>query len=75
MTLQEALATYKKVNRKNNSGWYQYFPAKMGPHKDLVDCSYFVIDEEDGYDPFFSTSMDLYPEDIFSNDWGFYEKK
>lgn len=69
MNLKEAILTYKKVRRphwdENDS--FQYFKAKTGPYKELVDCDYLVL-QESGVESF-STSIDLYPEDILSEDY------
>ncbi len=69
MTLQEALNTHKEVRRPSRYAGVQLYKAGTGPHKDLVDCSYFVIREFDETEAYFSTSLDLYPEDIFASDW------
>lgn len=71
MTLEEALRTNKKVTR-NSDGWIQYFEGKTGPFSYLVDCSYFVI-HEDNVNEYFTTSLDLYPEDIFASDWRLFD--
>jgi len=70
MKIQEALQTFKNVKRSKYTGCaVRYFRGKEGPHADLVDCSYFMI-KEDGDDSwYFSTSIDLYPEDILADDW------
>ena len=68
MTLKEAMLTGKFSYRRSwlDSG-FTYYQPKTGPHKDLVDCDYFVI-KEDG-EEYFSTSIDLYPEDILAEDY------
>lgn len=62
------MLSHKFVFRPNwlDSG-FTYYLANTGPHKDLVDCDYFVI-KEDG-EEFFSTSIDLYPEDLLAEDY------
>lgn len=69
MTLQEALGTNKKVARKGSDLWVQYFNPGTGPHKTLVGCSYFVTWDADLKELIFTTSIDLYPEEIFADDW------
>lgn len=69
MTLIEALKTNQKVHRPHwgHDHYFQYFLPKTGPHADLVDCDYFVHTES-GYEEF-STSIDLYPQDIMAEDY------
>lgn len=68
MTIQEAINSLKPFSRPNWEGnRIQYFLPKTGPHQELVDCNYFVI-TEDGQS-YFSTSIDLYPEDLLASDY------
>ncbi len=70
--LQQAIKSKKKFQRSHwDSQYIQYFEAKTGPHKDLVDCDYFII--YNGEIQEFSTSIDLYPEDIFAIDYILFE--
>lgn len=68
MNLKQAMLTHKRVTRASTQGSdFQYFKPATGPHKNLVSCDYFVIYDID--DEYFSTSLDLYPEDILAYDW------
>lgn len=69
MNLKEALLTFKKVSRPHwgDKEYFQYFQTKTGPHKHLVDCDYFILTESG--EEFFSTSIDLYPEDLLADDY------
>lgn len=70
MKLEDALKTGKPIKRTHHSNAVvQYFEPKTGPHSDLVDCSYFIVCEDDDNEWYFTTSLDLYPEDIFSDEW------
>lgn len=70
MNIIEAIKTSKKVRRSNDySGYVQYFTAGTGLSTSLVDCDYFMIEEEGTNEAYFSTSLDLYPEDILADDW------
>lgn len=78
MTIQEALKTGKAVVRPNRQNIVAILhKAGTGPNFDLVDCDYFLINELDHEDKlcqwYFSTSLDLYPEDLFADDWEIYE--
>jgi hypothetical protein len=68
MNIQEALLTHKKVKRPSWDNYFIYYQAKTGPFKKLVDCDYFVYYEE-GSEPMFSTSIDLYADDLLANDF------
>jgi hypothetical protein len=63
MKLAEAMTSMKPFKRKRSSDWSQWYLGGTGPHKDLVDCDYFV------HGGLFSTSIDLYAEDILTDDW------
>ncbi len=67
MTIQEALLTYKYFKRPMWDHKVCYFKAKTGPFHDLVDCDYFVTNE-DGEDRF-TTSLDVYGEEILATDY------
>ena len=69
MKLEEALKTGKKIRRKCEPHYdtIRWCKSETGPHKDLVGCSYFMI--SDCFGEQFSTSLDLYPNDIFADDW------
>lgn len=70
MTIQEAIKSGKKFTRKNQEGgWGCYYNQSTGPFDDLVDCDYFVFCEDNII--VFSTSIDLYAEDILADDWEF----
>ena len=72
MTIQEAVQSNREVTLNGESS-FQYFEAGTGPHKTLVDCSYFVLKDYLDDEPYFSTSIDLYPEDLLSDKWRFVE--
>lgn len=65
MTIQEAIKTKKPFRIKGKDGWEisQWFEGGKGPFKNLVDCDYFTHDGE------FSTSIDLYADQVLSNEW------
>jgi hypothetical protein len=70
MKLEEALKTNKPIKRPNHiNAIVQYFDAGTGPYCDLVGCSYFVVCDDGDNDWYFVTSLDLYPEDIFADNW------
>lgn len=68
VTLQEAMKSKKPFKNKNSDEYIVFQEAKTGSFKDLVDCSYFIIDCL-GDHPYFSTSLDLYYEEILSDEW------
>lgn len=63
MTLIEAIKSLKPFKRPHSEEWSCWYLPWTGPFKDLVNCSYFTHDGE------FSTSIDLYAEDIAANDY------
>lgn len=64
MTLQEAIKSGKPFRRSGQDEVCQYFKAGEGPYADKgLKSDYFLIDGE------FSTSLDLYQEDILATDW------
>lgn len=70
MNLLEALKTNKKIRRSSKvHGYWQLHPAGTGPFSDMVNCSYFTYMEEDDNDEYYTTSIDLYPEDLLAEDW------
>lgn len=76
MTLIEALKTNKPIKRpKHINPVIQYFEPNTGPDSDLVTCDYFRLREDGDNVWYFSTSVDLYPEDLFATDWSVYEAK
>lgn len=68
MTIQEALKTHQPVKRPSWDNFVCYFRPKTGPFKDLVDCDYFVY-YENGLEPMFTTSIDLYGEELLATDY------
>jgi hypothetical protein len=74
MKLQEAITSLKPFKRKDSSEWSQWYLGGTGPHKDLVDCDYFVHDFQ-VHGGSFSTSIDLYASDILADDWVILEDK
>ena len=74
MKLEEALKTNKKIIRKSdpNGSVIQWCKKDTDKYKGLVACSYFILNE-DGKE-FFSTSVDLYPNELFADDWEVLEK-
>lgn len=66
MTLTQAMQTNLWVKRPQGEA-FCYFKAGTGPFTHLVHCDYFVLRE--GSEESFSTSIDLYPEDIFASDY------
>ena len=69
-SLKEAILSYKPFKRKHGDLYSQYFKAKTGPFKDLVECDYFSHEfESDPSKGIFSTSIDLYASDIFEEDY------
>lgn len=72
MTLIEAMLSLKPFRRPDSLDASQYFLPNTGPYKDLVSCDYFVnysnINEKD-MDMDFSTSIDLYHDDITADDY------
>lgn len=71
MTIIQAMTNHlnQKITRPSWSGdYFVYYAPKTGPFQDLVDCDYFVF-YEDGLEPNFSTSIDLYPEDLMAQDY------
>ena len=80
MNIQEALKSGKKFKRPHMTNWsYQYFYPETGPYKDLVSCDYMVEylfeDDPQSVERVFSTSLDLYPEDILADDWIFCDQE
>lgn len=76
MTLREVLKSGRKFKRPHMEDWsYQYFQPETGPYKDLVSCDYMVEYMFEGdpksFEKNFSTSLDLYPEDVLAEDWFF----
>lgn len=72
MKLIEAMLSLKTFKRPHSLQAAQYFLAKTGPYKDLVSCDYFVIYsnvDTKNIEVNFSTSLDLYPEDILADDY------
>jgi hypothetical protein len=67
MTIQEALHLNKYVKRPHWDSSFCHFQEGTGPFKDLVGCNYIVFIEDDLCQ--FSTSIDLYPEDIIATDY------
>lgn len=68
MKIQEALKTNKPIKRSNHiNAVIQYYEANTGPNAELVTCSYFMVCDDNEW--YFTTSLDLYPEDIFADDW------
>lgn len=69
MTLKEVLLTHKPFTRPH---WEDksicYYAPGTGPFKTLVTCDYFVV-YESGCEPFFSTSLDLYGDEILAEDY------
>ena len=63
MTLQEVLKTKKRFKKQVEDDWIEYYENREGPYGSLVDCGYFVLEGD------FSTSLDLYREDILAEDW------
>ena len=75
MKLQDALKTNKYVARKSNQYGtnVKWCKSKTDKFKELVGCSYFIYIEDN--EEHFSTSLDLYPGDIFADDWIIIEEK
>ena len=72
MTLIEAMFSLKPFRRPHSLDAAQYFLPSTGPYKDLVSCDYFVIYYNINHkdmDMDFSTSIDLYPDDITADDY------
>lgn len=67
MTIQDALKLNKYVKRPHWDSSFCHFQGGTGPFKELVGCNYIVV-IEDGIANF-STSIDLYPEDILATDY------
>lgn len=69
MTLIEAIDSLKPFSRPHwgKDTHIQYCLPNTGPYKDTVDCDYFVVTEDSISS--FSTSLDLYPEDIKASDY------
>lgn len=67
MTIQEAIKSGKKFKRPKHDEASQYFESGTGPYSNDVGCDYFVFGE--GSLAMFSTSIDLYAEDILADDW------
>ena len=67
MTLKEALLSHKKFKRPQWDYWSCYYAPGTGPYKNLVVCSYFVIYQEP--EDMFSTSMDMYGEEVLAEDY------
>jgi len=68
MNLHEAMRTHKYFKRPHwDLSKICWFNAQTGPYSELVSCDYFVIYEY-GIETF-STSLDLYAEDILANDY------
>jgi len=65
MTLIEAIQSGKSFRRPHQfqEDESQWFEAGTGPYKDLVACDYFTHGGE------FSTSIDLYYDDIIADDY------
>lgn len=72
MTLIEAMKTNKYFKRPHWTDSICYFEPKTGPQKNLVDCDYFIVKEDSVEE--FSTSLDLYPEDISASDYELVEE-
>jgi hypothetical protein len=66
MNIQEAIKS-KKWFTRNGQTFSRYYEAGTGPKKDLVSCDYFMHKEDT--EEYFSTSIDLYPEDIVTSDY------
>lgn len=70
MTLSEAMFSLRPFRRPHSLDAIQYFLPSTGPYKDLVSCDYFVVYYNNKHEDMeFSTSIDLYPEDIIANDY------
>lgn len=71
MKLEAALKSHTYVKRQHWDSCFCYYEAGTGPYSKegsgLVDCDYFVF-IEDGIKTF-STSIDLYAEDIMADDY------
>lgn len=67
MTLQEAIKSEKPFKHKNSEEFIKFQKPNTGKYKDIVSCSYFIIDFFG--DDYMSTSLDLYPEEICSLEW------
>lgn len=69
MKLAEAMLSLKPFKRPHSLNHVQYFMPGTGPHKSLVSCDYFVFHYDGSSEGEFSTSIDLYPEDITADDY------
>lgn len=70
MKLIEAMLSLKPFKRPHSFDTIQYFLPKTGPLADLVDCEYFVFYfDGNKAKPEFSTTIDLYLEDAFADDY------
>jgi len=81
MDLKTAIMSHKPFKRRGGENEYsQYFKAGTGPKSDVVDSEYFLhgFTEFNGNLEYcfglFSTSIDLYVEDIVANDWEILEE-
>lgn len=68
MTLIDAINSLKQFKRPTWSYSIKYFKEQTGPFVYLIDCDYFVVYNEIR-EPYLITSLDLYPEDILSNEY------
>lgn len=62
MTIEEVIKSYKPFRRPHSDEVSQYFEGGTGPYG-YFGCDYFI------HSGVFSTSIDLYAEDIFADDW------
>jgi hypothetical protein len=64
MTIQQAILTGKQFKLMGDNEVIQYFVAGTGPFAHELSCDYFVTDGK-----FLSTSLDLYADELLSNEW------
>jgi hypothetical protein len=68
MNLLDAVKSLQQFKRPNWDHSVQFFKAQTGPFVYIVGCDYFVTYSE-YQEPYLTTSMDLYPDDILSTDY------
>lgn len=63
-TIQECVRSLKPFKTPGYlKAMVQYWQPETGPFKDVLSCDYFTVDGE------LQTSLDLYADEILSNDW------
>lgn len=80
MNLKNAIMSLRPFKRKKDESYSQYFEAGTGPEKEMTDSDYFIHDfiisksDPKHSSGLFSTSIDLYADDVFAHDWEVYEE-